>query len=105
MQEVSSSDRADFSLGEESCHGDGSNPFLDYAAVVMRSAKQPPSASAAAKEQGAQRRGAVCCTILGEQNVQILTRGYAVTELKLDSLAFLNDIADCESAGLLIRPD
>jgi hypothetical protein len=41
-------------------------------------------------------------TSLGEQDLQVLTRGYTVAKLKLDSLALLNDIADRNSAGLLI---
>lgn len=41
-------------------------------------------------------------TILGKQDLQILARGYAVAKLKLNSLAFFNDIADRDRSGLLI---
>ena len=41
--------------------------------------------------------------ILGEQDLQVLARGYAVAKLKLNGLAFFNNIADRDCAGLLIR--
>jgi hypothetical protein len=82
-----------------------SKPLVDHAAVVMRAAKQSLPTSTAAEEQRAQRRGTVYCTILREQDLQILTRGFAVTKLKLDGLALLNNIADRNSAGLLICTD
>lgn len=105
MQEISPSNRADFSLRKEPRHGDMSKPLVDHAGVVMWAAKQSLPTSTAAEEQRAQRRGPVYCTILREQDLQILTRGYTVAELKLDGLALLNNIADRNSAGLLICTD
>jgi hypothetical protein len=103
VQEVSSSDRTDFSLGEEPRDGDIPKPLVDHAAIVMRAAEQSLSAPTTTEEQCAQRRGAVCCTILGEKDLQILARGYAVAKMKLDGLAFLNDVTDRDGASLLVR--
>ena len=45
------------------------------------------------------------CAILGQKNLQIFAGGSAVAKLKLDGLAFLNNIADRDGASLLICAD
>ena len=45
------------------------------------------------------------CAILGKKNLQIFAGGSAVAKLKLDGLAFLNNIADRDGASLLICAD
>src|SRR5512147_2282074 len=72
MQEVSATDRPDFTLRKKSCQRNRAQPVCHGRCVVIGPPKQAPSASAATEHEGSQRLMAMCSPIGGQQQIQVL---------------------------------
>lgn len=105
VQEVSSSDRTNLALGKESRRWDGAKPLLHDPDVMMGLAKESLSAPATAEQEGPEWRIPVLCSIRSQKHVQVVACRLRIAKVKLHSLAFLDDIPDRNSSGLLIRSD
>jgi hypothetical protein len=105
MQEVSATDRPDFTLRKKSCQRDRAQPICHGRCVVIGLPKQAPSASAATEHEGSQRLMAMCSPIGGQQQIQVLAGRFGVPKLELYGLPLLHDVADCHRSGGLIGPD
>ena len=105
MEEISPSDRSDFALGEEACYRYPAHAFQQGAAIVMSFAEESFSSAAATKHKGAKRLFLVLRAVLRKEDVQVFTRGFRIAKMKLNGLAFLDDVADGNGARLLVRSD
>jgi hypothetical protein len=98
MQEVAVSDGPYLALRKEPCDGDRSQAFHSYGYIMVRSAKEPPTAAATAEQEGAERRTPMFGSVGCQQRVQIVCGWFRVTQMELHRLAFLHHIADCDGA-------
>ena len=105
VQEVSSSDRTDLALGKESRRWDGTKPLLHDPDVMMGLAKESLSTPATAEQEGPEWGTLVLRSIRSQEKVQVVARRLRVAEVELHGLAFLNDVSNRDSPGLLIRSD
>ena len=105
VQEVSSSDRTNLALGKESRRWDGAKPLLHDPDVMMGLAKESLSAPATAEQEGPEWGIPVLCSIRSQKNVQIIACRFRIAKVELHGLAFLDNIPDRNSSGLLIRSD
>lgn len=103
MQEVSPSDRTDFALGKESRRWDGTKPLLHDPDVMMGLAKESLSAPATAEQEGPEWRTLMLRSVRSQKNVQIVACRLRIAKVELHGLAFLDDIPNRNSSGLLIR--
>jgi hypothetical protein len=71
----------------------------------MGLAEESFSTPATAEQEGSERGTLVRRSIRGKEKVQVVACRLCIAEVELDSLAFLNDIADRNGSGLLIRSD
>jgi hypothetical protein len=102
MQEVSPSDRTDLALGKESRRWDGTEPLLHDPDVMMGLAKESLSAPATAEQEGPEWRTLMLRSIRSQKNVQIVACRLRIAKVELHGLAFLDDIPNRNSSGLLI---
>ena len=105
MQKVSSPDWTDLTLSKESRSRDGTESFLHDSAVVMRLTEESLSSPATTEQKSPERRAFVFHSLRSQENVQIIACRLRVAKVELHGLAFLNDISDRNSSGLLIRSD
>jgi hypothetical protein len=105
VEEVSPSDRSDLALGEETCHGNPAHPFLKRTAIVMGLAEESFPPAAAAKHERPPRLVLVFGTVRGEEHVQVFGGGFRVAKMKLNGLAFLDNVTNDNRARLLVCPD
>ena len=105
MEEVSPSYRSDLALGEETCQGNPAHPFLKHTAIVMWLTEESFPPTAAAKHERAPRLVLVFGAVCGEENVQVFTGGFRVAKMKLNGLAFLDNVTNGNRARLLVRSD
>jgi hypothetical protein len=71
----------------------------------MGPAEESLSTPATAEQEGPERGTLVCRSIRGEEKVQVVACRLCIAEVELHGLALLNDIADRNGLGLLIRSD
>jgi hypothetical protein len=105
VQEVSSSDRTNLALSKESRRWDGTKPLLHDPDVMMGLAKESLSAPATAEQEGPEWGTPVLCSIRSQKHVQVVACRLRIAKVELHGLAFLDDIPDRNSPGLLIRSD
>jgi hypothetical protein len=105
VQKVSPSDRTDLALSKESRRWDGAKPLLYDPDVMMGLAKESLSAPAAAEQEGPEWGTPVLRSIRSQKNVQVLACRLRIAKVELYGLAFLDDISNRNSAGLLICSD
>lgn len=105
VQEVALSDRTNLALGKESRSGDGTEPFLHDAAIVMGVAEESLSTPATAEQESPKGGTLVLGSIRGQEKVQVVTCRLRIAEVELHGLAFLNDVSDRDGPSLLIRSD
>jgi hypothetical protein len=103
MQKVAPSDRTDLALGKESRRRDGAEPFLHGPAIVMGMAEESHSTPATAEQEGSKWGIFVLRSICSQEKVQVVACRLRIAKVELHGLAFLNDVSDCDSPGLLIR--
>jgi len=103
VQEVAHSDRTDLALGKESRCRDGAEPLLHGPAIVMGLAKESLSAPATAEQESPEWRTLMLRSIRSQKNVQIVACRLRIAQVELHGLAFLDDIPNRNSSGLLIR--
>jgi hypothetical protein len=90
-------------LGKESRRWDGTKPLLHDPDVMMGLAKEPLSAPATAEQEGPEWRTLMLRSIRSQKNVQIVACRLRIAKVELHGLAFLDDIPNRNSSGLLIR--
>lgn len=105
VQEVSSSDRTDLALGKESRRWDGTKPLLHDPDVMMGLAKESLSAPATAEQESPEWGTLMLRSIRSQKNVQIIACRFRIAKVELHGLAFLDDISNRNSSGLLIGSD
>ena len=105
MQKVASSDWTNLALSKESCRRDGAEPLLHDPAIMMGVAEESLPTPATAEQEGPEGGTLVLRSIRSQKKVQIVACRLCIAEMELDSLAFLNDVSDGNSPGLLIRSD
>jgi hypothetical protein len=105
VQKVSSSDRTDLALGKESRRWDGTKPLLHDPDVMMGLAKESLSAPATAEQEGPEWGTPMLCSIRSQKHVQVVAGRLRIAKVELHGLAFLDDIPNRNSSGLLIRSD
>src|SRR5687767_6556680 len=105
MEKISSAYGSYFALREEAGHRNPSQSFLHDRAVMVGAPEQAFTAPTAAEEQSPERGMTMFGAIRGKQDVQVVAGGFGVAKLELHGLAFLDEIANRESASFLIRSD
>jgi len=103
VKKVFSADRSDFALCKKPGDWNRSHAILHHHAVMVGMAEEPFAAAAAAKQERPQRRMPMLGAIRCEKNVQVVAGRFGVPKLKLNGLAFLHDIPDCDGSCLLVR--
>jgi hypothetical protein len=72
---------------------------------MMGMAEESLPTPATAEQEGPEWGTLVLRSIRSQKKVQIVACRLCIAEMELDSLAFLNDVSDGNSPGLLIRSD
>lgn len=105
MQKVAPSNRTNLALGKESCRRDGAEPLLHDPAIVMGVAEESLSTPATTEQEGSEWGTLVLRSFRSQKKVKVFACRLRITEVELHGLAFLNDVSDRDSPGLLIRSD
>lgn len=105
VQEIAPPDRTNLSLREKSSRRERSEALLHDTTIVMGLAKESLSTPATTEQEGSKRGILVLRSIRSQEKVQVIAGRFCIAEMELHSLAFLNDISDGDSPGLLIRSD
>ena len=105
MKKVAPSDWANLALSKESRCRDGAEALLNDPAIMMGPSEEPLSTSATAKQKGPKWGTLVRRPIRSQAKVQVVACGLRIAEVELHGLAFLNDVANRDGSGLLIRSD
>ena len=105
MQKVTPSNRTNLALSEKPSRWDGAQTFFHGPAIMMGLAEESLSAPATAEQKSSEWGAVMRRSICSQEEVQIVTRGFCIAKVKLHGLAFLNDVSDCDSPGLLICSD
>lgn len=105
MQKVSSSDRTDLALGKESRRWNGAKPLLYDPDVMIGLAKESFSAPATAEQESPEWGTLMLRPIRSQKHVQVVAGRLRIAKVELHGLAFLDDVPDRNSSGLLIRSD
>lgn len=103
VQEIAPPDRTDLSLREKSSRGERPEALLHDSTIVMGLAKEALSTPATTEQEGSKRRILVLRAIRSQEKVQVVAGRFGIAEMELHGLAFLNDVSDGDSPGLLIR--
>ena len=105
MEKILVSDRTNFSLSEKPRDRKRSHLLLKNPAVVVRAAEQPFSPPTATEHQSPERFVPMGGSVRCQQDLQILAGRVRISQLKLNSLPFLNDVADRDRPGLFVRTE
>ena len=105
VQEIASPDRTNLSLREKTSRRKRPEALLHDATIVMGLAKEALSTPATTEQEGSERGILVLRSIRSQEKVQVVAGRFCIAEMKLHGLAFLNDISDSDSPGLLICSD
>ena len=105
MKKVVPSDWTNLALSKESRCWDGAEALLNDPAIMMGPSEEPLSTSATAKQKGPEWGTLVRRPIRSQEEMQVVACRLRIAEVKLDGLAFLNNVSDGNGAGLLIRSD
>jgi hypothetical protein len=105
MKKVAPSDWTNLALSKESRCRDGAEALLNDPAIMMGPSEEPLSTSATAKQKGPEWGTLVRRPIRSQEEMQVVACRLRIAEVKLDGLAFLNNVSDGNGAGLLIRSD
>ena len=105
VQEIASPDRTNLTLREKTSRRERPEALLHDATIVMGLAKEALSTPATTEQEGSERGILVLRSIRSQEKVQVVAGRFCIAEMKLYGLAFLNDISDSDSPGLLICSD
>jgi hypothetical protein len=105
VQKVAPSDRTNLALGKESRRRDAAEPLLHDPAIVMGVAEESLSPPATTEQEGSKGGTRVLRSFRSQKKVKVFACRLRIAKVELHSLAFLNDVSDRDSPGLLIRSD
>ena len=105
VQKIAPPDRTNLSLREKSSRRERPEALLHDPTIVMGLAKESLSTPATTEQEGSKRGILVLRSIRSQEKVQVVAGRFGIAEMELHGLAFLNDISDGDSPGLLIRSD
>ncbi len=105
VEEVSPAHGTDLALRKKPGNRNVSHGFPNRADIVVRPTEEPAAATATAEQQCAKRRLVMSLSVGGHQKTQIVTGGRRVSNVELNGLSFLHDLADGEASGGAIRAD
>ncbi len=105
MEEVGPAHGTDLALRKKPGNRNVSHGFAKRADIVVRPTEEPSAATATAEQQGAKRRLVMSQSVGGHQKTQIFTGGRRVSNVELNGLSYLHDLADGEASGGAIRAD